>query len=206
MISLQEAVESLYRIAVTEAKTTSTIRLQSLARYCIQELSARGLAGAEAEVVLPGGGREKQWDVAWKYYEKYRLAISMKSILSNLAGTVPNRIDDLMGETTNVQMYSPEIAVGYIMIFDVSKDQISGRRETSWFELLSQRVARLSGRRAPSWSVGMIEASAVVKVDFSTGPNLLTPADGLSRFFDELVSEVRRRNPSIQDPQGRVNT
>jgi len=103
-------------------------------------------------------------------------------------------------------MYSPEIAVGYIMIFDVSKDQVSGRRETSWFELLSQRLARLSGRRAPSWSVGMIEASAVIKVDFSTGPNLLTPADALSRFFDELVSEVRRRNPSIQDPQPPVNT
>ena len=121
--TLQDAVDSLYRIAVTEERTTSTLRLQGLAKYCIRQLSDRGLREAEAEVSLPGGGRPKQWDVAWKHHQKYRLAISMKSILSNLAGTVPNRIDDLMGETTNVQMYSPEIVVGYVMIFDVSKDQ-----------------------------------------------------------------------------------
>jgi hypothetical protein len=199
-VSLQAAVESLYRIAVVEGKTTSTIRLKALATYCIQELDARGLGGAEAEVPLPGGGREKQWDVAWKHGEKYRLAISMKSILSNLAGTVPNRIDDLMGETTNVQMYSPEIVVGYIMIFDVSKDQVSGKRDASWLQILSQRLARLSGRRPPSWSVGMIETSAVVTVDFSASAKLLTPVDALARFFDDLVAEVKSRNPSLAQP------
>jgi hypothetical protein len=196
-ISLQDAIESLYKIAVTDEKTTSTIRLQALAKYCIQQLGVRGLADARAEVQIPGGGRPKQWDVSWSYQQKPRLAISAKSILSNLAGTVPNRIDDLMGETTNVQMYSPEIVVGYIMIFDVSKDQ-PDRRDGSWFDVLSQRLSRLSGRRAPSWSVGMIEAAAVVKVDFSAGPRLLTSEDDLSRFFDELVAEVINRNPSLR--------
>ncbi len=199
-ISLQSAVDWLYRIAVTEVKTTSTIRLQSLANFCIQQLAIRGLPDAKAEVQIPGGGRPKQWDVSWSYHQKHRLAISAKSILSNLAGTVPNRIDDLMGETTNVQMYSPEIVVGYIMIFDVSKDQ-PGRRDGSWFNVLSQRLSTLSGRRAPSWSVGMIEAAAVVKVDFSDGPRLLTSEDVLARFFDELVAEVIKRNPSLQANQ-----
>jgi len=105
-----------------------------------------------------------------------------------------------MGETTNVQMYSPEIVVGYIMIFDVSKDQ-PDRRDGSWFDVLSQRLSSLSGRRAPSWSVGMIEAAAVVKVDFLAGPRLLTTEDDLSRFFDELVAEVIKRNPSLRPSQ-----
>ena len=199
-ISLQVAIESLYKIAVTDEKTTSTIRLQALAKYCIHQLSVRGLVDASAEVQIPGGGRPKQWDVSWEYHQKPRLAISAKSILSNLAGTVPNRIDDLMGETTNVQMYSPEIVVGYIMIFDVSKDQ-PDRRDGSWFDVLSQRLSSLSRRRAPSWSVGMIEAAAVVKVDFSAGPRLLTTEDDLSRFFDELVAEVIKRNPSLRPSQ-----
>src|SRR5574337_839524 len=151
MMALTEAIESLYRIAVTQGKTTSTIRLQGLADYCVQELSRRGLEAAETEVTIPGGGREKQWDVAWKLHGKYRLAISPKSILKNLAGTVPNRIDDLMGEVTNVQMYSPEIALGYLMVFDVSQDSPSTRHGSTWCELLRQRLGELSGRKAPSW-------------------------------------------------------
>ena len=95
MISLQEAVDDLHRIAVVEGKTTSTSRLNVLANYCVQELEARGVVGVELEASIPGAGRSKQWDVAWQYDGKYRLGISLKSILKNLAGTVPNRIDDL---------------------------------------------------------------------------------------------------------------
>jgi hypothetical protein len=47
----------------------------------------------------------------------------------------------------------------------------------------------------------MIEAAAVVKVDFSAGPRLLTSEDDLSRFFDELVAEVINRNPSLRASQ-----
>jgi hypothetical protein len=104
-VSLQQAIDFFYNIAVVQQKTTSTVRLHQLALYCVQELARRGLIGAEREATVPGGGRPKQWDVAWKYHDKYRLAISLKSILRNLAGTVPNRIDDLMGEVTNIQMY-----------------------------------------------------------------------------------------------------
>ena len=47
----------------------------------------------------------------------------------------------------------------------------------------------------------MIEAAAIVKVDFSSGSQLLTPEDDLARFFDELVAEVINRNPSLQARQ-----
>ena len=66
-MTIQDAVNSLYQIAVTEAKATSTKRLDGLDRSCIEELAKRGLEGAASEVRLPGGGREKSWDVAWRW-------------------------------------------------------------------------------------------------------------------------------------------
>lgn len=197
MLSLQTAIDSLYEIAVTRGASTSTKRLDVLADYCVQELATRGLAGAEKEARLLGGGRAKQWDVAWSLHEKARLALSLKSILKNLAGTVPNRIDDLMGEVTNVQMYSPEIVTGYIMIFDSSADVVSDRRQAGWLGHLRNRLEQLSGRRAPAWSIGMIEASCLIEVNFSEGPRLCAGEADLSSFFDRLVGEVKLRNPSL---------
>jgi len=101
MISIESAIDALYRTAVTEGKATSTTRLETLADYCVQELARRGLQGVEKEASIPGAGRDKKWDVAWRYDGKYRLGISLKSLLRNLGGTVPNRIDDLIGEVAN---------------------------------------------------------------------------------------------------------
>ncbi|MCY4599933.1 MAG: hypothetical protein OXF27_08430 [Acidobacteria bacterium] len=47
MISIQSAIDALYRTAVTEGKATSTTRLETLADYCVQELARRGLQGVE---------------------------------------------------------------------------------------------------------------------------------------------------------------
>ncbi len=52
----------------------------------------------------------------------------------------------------------------------------------------------LSGRRAPAWAIGMVEVSAVVKVDFSSSPTLIGPKT-LKNFFDDIVECVRVRNP-----------
>lgn len=90
MITAQDAVDDLYRVAITEEKATSTSRLDLLADFCVQELTRRGLKGVEKEASIPGAGREKKWDVAWRYDGKYRLGISLKSLLKNLGGTVPN--------------------------------------------------------------------------------------------------------------------
>lgn len=198
---MQDAIDSLYDIAVTQGKSTSTLRLRQLADYCVQQLARRGLAGADTDVTISGGARPKQWDVAWKLGEKYRLAISLKSILRNLAGSVRNRIDELIGEVANIQMYSPEVVVGYIMVFDISRDEVSRKHGVTWCDLLTGRLRKLSGRKAPSWSVGMIEAFSIVKVDFSTGPALLTPEDEVACLFDHLTNEVKIRNPSVSERQ-----
>lgn len=200
--TLEEAIQSLYTIAVVEGKSTSTIRLKELGRFCIAELERRGLTGAVTEADVPGGGRAKKWDVVWSWHGKPRLVISLKSILQNPGGTVPNRIDDLMGEVANVQMYSPEIVTGYLMVFDSSCDPGRPSGRPSWIDFLRERLRNLSGRGAPSWSIGTLEASLVVEVDFSAGPHLVTPATATDQFFDTLVEEVRRRNPGI--PSGAV--
>jgi len=197
LMMLRRAIENLYETAVKQRARTSTLRLRPLAEYCAAELEARGLLGAEIEAPVPGGGRPKFWDVAWSHGGKYRAAISLKSILKNLSGTVPNRIDDMVGEVANAQMYSPEIVLGYLMVFDISKDRYSSRHGMTWCELLKGRLALLSGRSAPSWGFGTLEAYAVLEVDFSAGPRIITPESVVGEMFDRLVSEVKARNPSV---------
>ena len=200
MITLEKTVADLYQIAVIEGKRTSTLRLGSLADLCVQELERRHVVGAGKEVIVPGIGRDKQWDVAWKNGEKVRLAISLKSILSNFAGTVPNRADDLMGEMANVQLHSPEIVTGYVMVFDTqSGERRDGKR---WVDIFRSYVEQLSGRQGPAWAAGMVEAASIVEVDFSSGPLLLTPPT-LDEFFDRLVLQLESRNPgAIRFQQG----
>ena len=194
MLTLQEALDDFYRIRVVERKATSTLRLRKLADLCIQELDKRGLKGAAAEMPIPGIGRQKMWDVAWSYNGKVRLGISLKSIVGNLGGSVPNRADDLMGEMANVQLYSPEIVTGYIMVFDIQKDV--DRRMINRFR---EHVAPLAGRKAPAWAAGMVEALVIVEVDFSTGPTLVSPS-GLDDFFETLVEQATERNPGLSAP------
>jgi hypothetical protein len=149
------------------------------------------------EPQLPGFARAKNWDVAWLHREKVRLAISLKSLLTNLGGTVPNRVDDLMGEPTNLQMYSPEVVIGYFMIFNVEEDGAITRHGCTWGDLLGQRLDALSGRRPPHWTPGTVEAAVLVRVDFSAGAQLLSPEHPVSAFFDTLVGQVFDRNPDV---------
>ncbi len=196
MISLQEAVDNLYRVAVTDAKTTSTKRLDTLADVCVRELTKRGLQSVEKEGSIPGVGRAKQWDVAWQYDGKYRLGISLKSLLKNLGGTVPNRIDDLIGEVANAQLHSPEIVIGYIIIFNTEEDALSQKHGTTWCDLLESRLESLSGRKSPAWTTGAVEDFLLVKVNFGAGSEILSTSQPLESFFDRLLAEVKARNPN----------
>ena len=197
MITAQAAVDDLFRVAVTEEKATSTSRLDVLADFCVQELHRRRLMGVEKEASVPGAGREKKWDVAWKHEGKYRLGLSLKSILKNLGGTVPNRIDDLIGEVTNAQLHSPEIVIGYVMVFNVADDGFSQKHGSTWCDLFRERAATLSGRRPPSWTTGTVEDFVLVEVDFSTGPAILATSQTFDAFFDTLVEQVGARNPTV---------
>ena len=80
-------------------------RLQPLANYVIERFGQQGLpgltGGSTKELRIPGLARHKDWDVAYDFVGKPRLLVSLKSIWKNASGTVPNRIDDLMGESAN---------------------------------------------------------------------------------------------------------
>ena len=200
MITAQDAVDDLYRIAVTEKRSTSTSRLDVLADFCVQELTRLGLDDVEKEASIPGASREKKWDVAWRYDGKYRLGISLKSLLKNLGGTVPNRIDDLIGEVANAQLHSPEIVIGYIMIFNVAEDTVSPKHGSTWSELFRERATSLSGRRPPSWTTGTVEGFLLAEVNFSAGSSLLTTSQSFDAFFTTLVDHVKARNPNAITP------
>lgn len=197
MISLQDAVDDLYRVVKVDKKPTSNARLAMLADFCVQELAGRGVPDGAKEVLVPGIGRPKRWDVAWPGTGKVRLGISLKSLLSNVGGSVPNRADDVMGEMANVQLSSPEIVTGYLMLFDVGQNgggvQKGGER---WVDTFRSYVEQLSGRQAPAWAAGMVEAAAIVEIDFSDGPLIVAEPD-MPAFFDRLAQSVRERNPDM---------
>lgn len=191
MISLHDAIVDLHRIVYVAGKPTSPARLSTLADFCIQELEARGLVGVAKERSVPGVGRAKQWDVVWEYDGKVRLAISLKSMLRNLPGTTPNRIDDLMGEVANVQLQSPEVVLGYMMVINRQGDT-ADRRWTEWFRSC---LSDLSGRAAPAWAPGTIEGYVLVEAAFEPLPRVLSGNDDCGRFFDTLATRVAERNP-----------
>ena len=171
-ITVNDAIVHLHQTA--KKGRQSTRRLDRLADFCIQELDGRGLVGAAKEAEVPGFGRPKKWDIAWEYDKKVRLGISLKSLLRNIRGTVPNRIDDLMGEVANVQLRSPEIVVGHIMIFDKDlADTESRKHGKTWIEVFRAGMDSLSNRRAPSWAPGTIEAYVVAEADFTDTPRLV---------------------------------
>ena len=82
----------------------------------------------------------------------------------------------IWSKIANVQLYSPEIAIGYIMIFDVQEDRFSTRYKSTWSELMRSRLSSLSGRGPPSWTTGMIEDFVLVNVDFRDSPKPANPA------------------------------
>jgi len=103
-----------------------------------------------------------------------------------------------MGEVANAQMYSPEIVLGYIMIFDVSQDTTRGKNGKLWSEFLESKLRFLSGRRAPAWSTGTLEATVLVRIDFSRGAEIISGETVFGRFFNQLARAVKTRNPGIK--------
>jgi hypothetical protein len=196
-LTLQNAIDDLYQRARRDKATTSTARLRVLAEVCVQELTERGLDKAQIDPEIPGFARAKDWDVAWLHNGKARVAVSLKSLLTNLGGTVPNRIDDLIGEAANLQMYSPETAIGYVVVFNVEEDGLSRKHGCTWSDLFRSRLQSISGRKAPHWTMGTIEAAAFVEVDFTNGPKLVSGGNEVTRMMDILVKLVRERNPDL---------
>ncbi|WP_167072155.1 hypothetical protein [Sphingomonas vulcanisoli] len=177
-----------------------------LASYCIQEFAARGLQGVRGgqadEVGIRGFGRQKDWDLAYVLADKPRLLVSLKSILKNLSGTVPNRLDDLMGEAANVQQLQPEVVIGYVVIVDQAEDRIR-RDGYTWSEVFESNLRKIAIRKAPLWNQGLIEGIWLIRIDSrrESGDRVVNVEDLDARgtnFFTSLLDELYLREPALR--------
>ena len=200
-VSLSDAVDNL----LTRA-TQDSGRLNTLASFCIEEFARHGLKGVRGgqadEVGIRGFGRQKDWDLAFVLADKPRLLVSLKSILKNLAGTVPNRLDDLMGEAANVQQLQPEVVIGYVVIMDVAEDKIR-RDGKTWSDHFETNLRNIAVRKAPLWNQGLIEGIWLIRIDsrLPLGKRILDTVDMDARgtnFFTALLTELYLREPTLR--------
>lgn len=188
--------------------TQATTRLNALADYLVDHLAEGGLpgvrGGSKGEVTVPGFGRSKTWDISFVSGGRPRLLVSLKSILKNISGTVPNRIDDLMGEAANIQLLFPEVVIGYVAILDeaVNAPRTGGG---TWVDFFSARVEALAVRKAPVWGAGLIEAVWVIRIDSRRAPGArLLDRDGERArgevFITSILKALRMREPHLLTP------
>ena len=88
---VEQAITSLLSLP-----PTSTKRLQALADYLKKLFDTEGLpnvkGGSGGELQVPGLSRVKKWDVAYEFAGKFRLLVSLKSMLKNISGSVSQQI------------------------------------------------------------------------------------------------------------------
>jgi hypothetical protein len=208
-VTLSDAVDDLLR-----RPTQDPGRLNLLAQFCIEAFAREGLEGVRggkaAEVGIRGLGRQKDWDLAYVLAGKPRLLISLKSILKNLAGTVPNRLDDLMGEAANVQQLAPELVIGYVVIVD--EDQDSHRKDgVTWADHFEANLRKIAIRKAPLWNQGLIEGAWLIRIRSGNPPGrrisaaLDMDAKGTT-FFRALLDELYLREPTIRPTERRTGS
>ncbi len=166
-----------------------------------------GVRGGKAnEVGIRGLGRQKDWDLAYVLAGKPRLLISLKSILKNLSGVVPNRLDDLMGEAANVQQLSPEIVIGYVVIMDEHEDSMRRDGKGTWSDHFEGNLSRIAIRRAPLWNQGVIEGAWLIRINSSRPPgqrvtNAIDMDAKGTTFFRALLDELYLREPTLRPVQ-----
>ncbi len=200
MLDLSDVIDE-----IATKKTQDAGRLGPLANFAKEQFEHYGLpdvrGGSGGELVVCGLGRKKAWDVAYEFSGKFRLLVSLKSMWKNAAGTVPNRLDDLMGEAANVQQLAPELVIGYILLFDTVAD--SRRKDgLSWSEYFEAAVKRIAVRGAPLWNQGLLEATWFILIDSTQPPGsrLVDRQKALAEgdlFFRSLVKKLAQREPAI---------
>lgn len=201
-VSLSDAVDDLLTRPIQDSG-----RLNALAAYCIDAFAQVGLPGVRggkaAEVGIRGLGRQKDWDLAYVLAGKPRLLVSLKSILRNMSGVVPNRLDDLMGEAANVQQLSPEIVIGYVVIMDEKENSFRFRSTETWIDHFEANLRRIAIRRAPLWNQGLIEGAWLIRIDSRnpSGARIVDTANADAAgvgFFQALAEELYLREPTLK--------
>lgn len=200
MPNLEQAISGAFGY-----QTQARNRQNALADYCVAALEARGLqgvhGGSRGEVFVQGLVREKSWDVAYFYKGKPRLLISLKSIMKNIAGAVPNRLDELGGESSNVQAYFPEVVIGYLVVTNTAEDSRIMRSrqpalqvfEGTWIDYFEQRIAAIAVRQPPLWNQGLVDAAWMLRVN--------TEQEGTQVVQSKLATQLATPPKSMLTPE-----
>lgn len=208
-----DLVEAMVDFRARPARASN--RQEAIQIYCCDELHKRGLDGARIEVPMHGAYRVKQWDVGLTVEGEPRLGISCKLIISNHGGTVPNRVDDLLGETVSLHRAFPTAVLGYLFMMSRRDESLKESRKTAntggltparrqelhdradhWFELLVGSVNRASNRRGPGDVPEKFEVVSCSQIDFDQQPYRIMTYDSEhspDTFFDRLVTIYRER-------------
>lgn len=219
--ALEEAL-----LGMLGSAATSSGRQNPMADYLWERLRQRLPAHLwphlRKEAKVPGLAREKSWDLGLVYpialevhkpshlvlTKKPRLLLSLKSILANPSGSWPNRLDDLVGEASSVQMLFPEVVIGYVVVIDYgahtkkkdTKRKPQANELAPIYAHFKDGLAALSRREPPLWSQGLIEGHWVVEIDTRREPILQDPLETVQRgedFLDALVDSLRKREPLL---------
>jgi hypothetical protein len=164
---------------------------------------------------MPGYYRSKKWDVGLMVNDEPRIGISCKSIISNHGGTVPNRVDDMLGEAVSLHRAFPRAVLGYLFMMSRRDESVATANRTAdsggltsqrrrklaedgdlWFERLVSSVSTASGRVGPDDWLEKFEAVSCSQIDFDARPfAVVVHQDGLTpdAFFDRIVAIYNER-------------
>jgi len=211
---------------ILKASSKSSARQKPLADYLLSRLRDGLLpqhlhAYLKSEAKVPGLARVKSWDIGLVYPKasknesskerpltKPRLLLSLKSILANPSGSWPNRLDDLVGEASSVQMLFPEVVIGYVVVLDYGartrrkgkdKQPVQNNLE-SLYDRFVKGLRDLSKREPPLWAQGMIEGHWVISIDSRKSNPLLEPQATVEqgeKFLEQLIGALKQREPLL---------
>jgi hypothetical protein len=183
----------------------SARRMEPIQNYCVTQLAGRGV-DSEIERTIRVAYKRKAWDVVTLGEDgRPQLAITCRSIISNHGGTVPNRIDDLLGEGVSLHRAFPNAVAGYLLVMSLRDERRpvgSAVPARDWFAKLVASVTRVGGRGSAQDLPERFEAISCLLVDFDATPYELVdaivyPADADNRdyyeFFDVLAGEHSER-------------
>jgi hypothetical protein len=112
-----------------------------------------------------------------------------KSCISNHGGTVPNRVDDMLGEAVSLHRAFPEAVLGYLFMMSRVDESAATKKKTEaaggmmperlaalqadgdrWFERLVTSVSQAAGRTGPDDFPEKFEVVSCSQVDFMQDP------------------------------------
>lgn len=97
---------------------------------------------------------------------------------------------------------SPEIVVGYILLFDAKADRLRRQDDLWWSQYFENAVKSIAIRKAPLWNQGLLEETWFIRFDSRNpmGSRVLesskTQNEG-EMFFSTLLLELKVREPAI---------